>query len=268
MDTIRDYARELVGHAEAVTAELSKHSTAVQAFMRDAFDLHMYPLKFTQDMAAKLTAFEQLAPSPPSKYSACRICGRGPASKGNHEAIAKFGVHTDANGKPNQPNKGTAYCDQCEDETLVIQALPAVPLAPTPPETLPFPWPDQGQLIARLARLRESENAVAVDETTDPACAINREHVEALDYVLASLSDEYESSPSPGAVAPEGIALKRLMLAYDTEDDFEQLRWQAVARRLLGFKLTEDDADGAEALRANGYDIDADVAALRSGGSR
>ena len=63
----------------------------------------------------------------PKKYSACRICGRGPTTMGQHVAIATFGVHTDANGKPNQPNKGTAYCDQCEDETLVIQ--PAAPVS-------------------------------------------------------------------------------------------------------------------------------------------
>ncbi|MFN0314771.1 MAG: hypothetical protein ACKVQA_07025 [Burkholderiales bacterium] len=60
------------------------------------------------------------------KYSACRICGRGPTTMGQHVAIATHGVHTDANGKPNQPNKGTAYCDHCEDETLVIQPAATV----------------------------------------------------------------------------------------------------------------------------------------------
>lgn len=62
----------------------------------------------------------------PLKYSACRICGRGPTTMGQHIAIASHGVHTDANGKPNQPNRGTAYCDRCEDETLVIQTAAPV----------------------------------------------------------------------------------------------------------------------------------------------
>ena len=60
-------------------------------------------------------------PSKARKYSACRICGRGPQTMAQHIAIATFGVHTDAVHQPNQPNNGTAYCDQCEDETLVIQ---------------------------------------------------------------------------------------------------------------------------------------------------
>lgn len=68
-----------------------------------------------------------------AKYSACRTCGRGPTTMTQHAAIAAYGVHTDANGKPNQPNNGTAYCDQCEDETLVVQ--PAAPVTPEPPRT-------------------------------------------------------------------------------------------------------------------------------------
>lgn len=61
----------------------------------------------------------------PRKYSACRICGRACAVIVFGPAIAAYGVHTDALHQPNQPNKGTAYCDHCEDETLVIQDRPA-----------------------------------------------------------------------------------------------------------------------------------------------
>ena len=84
-----------------------------------------------QDEGRTLKAFihgPRVAPpetTEPRKYSACRICGRGPTTLAQHIAIATYGVHTDANGKPNQPNNGTAYCDQCEDETLVAQPLPA-----------------------------------------------------------------------------------------------------------------------------------------------
>ena len=61
------------------------------------------------------------------KYSQCRICGRGARTKAQHDYIAACCVHTDALHRPNQPNKGTAYCDQCEDETLVIQGPAETP---------------------------------------------------------------------------------------------------------------------------------------------
>jgi len=68
------------------------------------------------------------------KYSACRICGRGASSKAAHRTIATHGVHTDALHQPNRPNNGTAYCDQCEDETLVILSAPLAPaVEPEPP---------------------------------------------------------------------------------------------------------------------------------------
>lgn len=51
------YARGLVEHAAAVTAALEKHSPDVREFMRQTFDLQMYPLTFTDTFAAKLEAF-------------------------------------------------------------------------------------------------------------------------------------------------------------------------------------------------------------------
>jgi len=143
------------------------------------------------------------------KYSACRICGRGASSKAAHRTIATHGVHTDALHQPNRPNNGTAYCDQCEDETLVILSAPLAPaVEPEPPKTETI----------EVARQRVDVAAEAFWPCADDAP--NYGQLEcgwdaAIDALIAAV--RAESSPAPGAVetpphddgGPEGCICPR-----------------------------------------------------------
>jgi len=77
----------------------------------------------------------------------------------------------------------------------------------------------------------------------------------------ASLSppEAQGSRPRPGVA---GKILRRLVMSFDSDDDFELLTATAMARKFLGLVLADDDESGVFA--ANGIDIDAELAHLES----
>jgi hypothetical protein len=61
-------------------------------------------------------------------------------------------------------------------------------------------------------------------------------------------------------LTPEMMILKRLVMAWEVDDDMEFLAAMTLARRLLGFT---EDAEDLEVLAANGYDVAAELERMR-----
>ena len=57
--------------------------------------------------------------------------------------------------------------------------------------------------------------------------------------------------------------LRRVVMAWDSADDFEILLALAMARRALGLKLTDEDEGGEAVLSANGYEVEAELEKMR-----
>ena len=93
--------------------------------------------------------------------------------------------------------------------------------------------------------------------------AASAEQADATRRSAAPESSSYSAERS----SPAGLAaavLKRVVIAYDSDDNFETLLSMAIARRVLGFKLTDEDDSGEDALRANGYDVEAELAEMQA----